>query len=1111
MQNYTVPRAGYAFFANKIPQKSVLIAPNELEAALLCEQLYKLSPSKKVHMFPAWDIQPYDRVSPNIRIMSERISTLCNLDYADIIVTTAAALKQKIPDPKYYKDASILIESGKRIDRDKLVSKLLLIGYNRTSIASEIGDIAVRGGIIDIVSEEGIGFRIDFFGDEIESIKEFDLISQTSNSKRERLLILPVCEVLLFDKNIQNFKEHYLSEFAISNKDPLYETIVNGGKYQGMENWLPLFYSEVKPVLQILNDFSVIAYERDIAEYSALDDHILESYNLRIRLKNQEEIAYNALPANKIWDVEGEITPSHVLHEFGDYDDLGIKYSNFKASLNINVFQYLKEARNKFSVDRVVVCSSSKGSCEKMLDILESYSINSIYINEISDIKSLSPKTIGVINFPIDNGIIAGNILFVSEEELLGYRIKRKSSKISSKNTENFIFEASNLNPGELVVHGDYGIGRFESLETLTIQGEQHDCIKIVYLGDDKLYIPVENIDLITRYGADDGVQLDKLGAASWQMRKAKLKNRIKIEAESIIKIAAERSMRKGQTLVAPNGLYDEFCGRFPYVETDDQLAAIEDVIDDLGSGRPMDRLICGDVGFGKTEVALRAAFVAAFGSEGRTNQVAIVCPTTLLARQHYRNFTNRFRDMPVNVQMLSRLVKPSEAKKVKDGLKDGSVNIVVGTHALLAKTIYFNNLSLMIVDEEQHFGVVQKERLKEMKANVHVLTLSATPIPRTLHMSLSGIRDLSIIATPPVDRMVTKTFVTPFDAVTIREAIMNEKARGGRCFFVCPRISDIEEVRIKLSQIVPEATYKIAHGQMKPDEIDDIMNGFYDGDFDILLTTTIVESGLDVPSANTILIYRADMLGLSQLYQLRGRVGRGKIKAFAYLITPKLNIISPQARKRLEVMHKIDSLGAGFTVATHDMDIRGVGNVLGDEQSGHIREVGIELYQQMLKDAIEQVKDNKTDEEITHESPQINIGLPVLIPEEYVADINLRLNLYRRIAALNNKQELDSFYSEMVDRFGAMPDSVKHLFTIIEIKQVCIKAGISKIDTGPKGVVLAFYNETPKFPDKIMAYVAKHPNIAKLRPDNKFVVQKEMQEAAQNVKFIKGLIESLC
>ncbi|MFQ5766054.1 MAG: transcription-repair coupling factor, partial [Rhodospirillales bacterium] len=624
----------------------------------------------------------------------------------------------------------------------------------------------------------------------------------------------------------------------------------------------------------------------------------------------------------------------------------------------------------------------------------------------------------------------------------------------------------------------------------------------------DKLFLPVENIEVISRYGAEDaGAALDRLGGAAWQARKAKLKQWVREMADELIRVAAARALRTGARIAPTDGLLDEFSARFPFAETDDQAKAIDDVMADLATDRPMDRLICGDVGFGKTEVALRAAFAAAL--DGR--QVAVVVPTTLLCRQHFQTFQDRFRGFPVRVEQVSRLVPAKRQRDVKQGLADGTVDIIIGTHALLAKDVAFRDLGLLVIDEEQHFGVAHKERLKALKSDVHVLTLTATPIPRTFQLALTGLREMSLIATPPVDRLAVRTFVLPYDPVIIREAVLREKFRGGQTFCVCPRTSDLGRVAKALKDLVPEITVATAHGRVAARELEDVMTRFYDGAVDVLVSTNIIESGLDLPAVNTIIIHRADMFGLAQLYQLRGRVGRSKVRAYAYLTLPPGRLLTPAADKRLEVMQTLDTLGAGFSLASHDLDIRGAGNLLGPEQSGHIREVGIELYQQMLEEAVAEARGldgGRAPEDDW--SPAIGIGMPVMIPESYVGDLTVRMGLYRRLAWLAEEGEIEAFAAELIDRFGPLPEAVENLLQTMALKKLCREAGVEKVEAGPRGAVVSFRRDHYANPAGLVEWITGQRETAKLRPDHTLVFMRDWEAPAERLRGARYLVGEL-
>ncbi|MGB1643132.1 MAG: transcription-repair coupling factor, partial [Paracoccaceae bacterium] len=714
----------------------------------------------------------------------------------------------------------------------------------------------------------------------------------------------------------------------------------------------------------------------------------------------------------------------------------------------------------------------------------------------ISSIKEVSAAGVHLAVWGLEHGFEAPEFTVISEQDVLGDRLIRQGRK--KRKAENFLTETQSLAVGELVVHVDHGIGRFEGLEVITAAGAAHECLLLVYAENARLYLPVENIELLSKYGHEEGL-LDRLGGGAWQAKKSRLKQRIKDMADRLIRVAAERALRRAPILEPPTGMWDAFSARFPYEETDDQLTAIEDVMGDLMSGIPMDRLICGDVGFGKTEVAMRAAFAAALSGV----QVALIAPTTLLARQHAQSFAERFRGFPVEVRQLSRFVGAAETQITRDGIENGTVDIVIGTHALLAKSVKFKNMGLLIIDEEQRFGVQHKERLKQMRSDVHVLTLTATPIPRTLQLSLSGVRDLSIIATPPVDRLSIRTYVSEFDGVTIREALLREHYRGGQSFFVVPRINEIAEIEEFFKDQLPELTYVVVHGQMAAGQLDQRMNAFYDGKYDVLLATTIVESGLDIPTANTMVIHRADMFGLAQLYQIRGRVGRSKIRAFAYLTTKPRAKLTATAEKRLRVLGSLDTLGAGFSLASQDLDIRGAGNLLGEEQSGQMRDVGYELYQSMLEEAIAKIRAGEMEglAEVDDQwAPQINLGVPVLIPENYVRDLDVRLGLYRRLSSLSSKVELEGFAAELIDRFGKLPKEVNTLMLVVRIKAMCKKAGIAKLDGGPKGATIQFHNDKFASPSGLVKFIENQRGLAKVK-DNKIVVRRDWKKDSDKIK----------
>ena len=1091
-------------------------------------------PRLEVLTFPAWDCLPYDRVSPNGEIVSRRIDTLTRLATAPpdqlVVLTTVNALVQRVPPRRLFDGRVLILRSGGRIGLDRLQSFFRNNGYIRTDTVREPGEFAIRGGIVDLYPAGAAEpVRLDFFGDTLESVRAFDPLSQRSTCNLEEAVLRPVSEVLLDDETVRRFRSRYREEFgATGTDDPLYESVSAGRRYVGMEHWLPLYYEQLETLFDYLPGAGVsLDYQADQVHSHRLEA-IADSYAARSNITPAARAGspiYRPLPPaqlyldNKEWAAALGGRPVVQLSPFaadaGDADafDAGARPArNFapeRADPNIVLFEavrdYLEAERQ--SGRKTAVAAFSEGSADRLLTVLRERGVSDL--RRIADgdaLAALPSSAVGLAILPVEQGFATDALVLLGEQDILGDRLARRVRR--RRNLDQFISEAAALTPGDLVVHVDHGIGRYEALEAIAVAGAPHDCVRVLYAGDDKLYIPVENIEVLSRFGSEDaGVQLDRLGGVAWQSRKARVKQRIRDIAGQLIRVAAERQLRPGEVLPPPEGIYEEFAARFPYPETDDQLNAIADTLADMASGKPMDRLICGDVGFGKTEVALRAAFIAAMAG----SQVAMVVPTTLLSRQHFRSFTERFAGLPIRIAQLSRLVPAKVAREVKKELADGRVDIVIGTHALLAKDVRFAHLGLLIVDEEQHFGVVQKEKLKQLRVDVHVLTLTATPIPRTLQLALSGVREMSIIATPPIDRLAVRTFVMPYDPVTIREAIMRERDRGGQVFYVVPRIADLDEVRERLRETVPEIKYAVAHVRMAASELENVMTAFDERAFDLLLSTNIVESGLDIPSANTMIVHRSDMFGLAQLYQLRGRIGRSKIRAYAYLTLPERKNLAATAQRRLEVMQTLDNLGAGFQLASYDLDIRGAGNLLGDEQSGHIREVGIELYQHMLEEAVAGARTEGGSEAGPEEwSPQITIGTPVLIPEAYVPDLGVRLGLYRRIAGLLDRREIDGFAAELIDRFGALPPEVENLLEIIAIKRHCREAGIEKLEAGPKGAVISLRDNRFVNPAGLVDLIQRNAGTLKIRPDQKIVYLRNWENAKTRLGGVAKLAQAL-
>lgn len=1071
------------------------------------------APDIPVLMLPAWDCLPYDRVGPSSEAAARRLSAMAALTglrkdpHRAIVLTTANALLQKMPPMTALAQESVSARAGNRVVMDEIVKVLQRGGFERVSTVRERGEFAVRGGILDLFApgaEEPV--RLDFFGDTLETIRAFDPATQRTTGQLKSFELTPVSEVTLTEETISRFRSNYVKRFgAPSRDDALYTAISEGRRFAGMEHWLPLFYDGLETLFDYCAGFTLVLDHLTGEAIGERRKLIADHYEARRHpagTAGGEAIPYNPVEPDALYLSDDELSgglavadpirlSSYALTDAGTTRTSNLEvargrsFASERSAGDVNVFQVAVSHIATLRHDkRVLLAAWSEGSRERLCQVLEEQGLGGMKtVESLAEIEKLPKGTVATAVFGIEAGFETESLAVIGEQDILGDRLVRRGRR--KKRGADFISEVTGLAEGDIVVHVEHGIARFVGLRTIEAAGAPHDCVELHYAGDDRLFLPVENIELLSRYGGENSdAILDKLGGGAWQARKAKLKKRLLDMAGGLIRIAAERYTRGAPKLAPPEGLWGEFAARFPYDETEDQLTAIESVVDDLSLGRPMDRLVCGDVGFGKTEVALRAAFVAAMNGL----QVAVVVPTTLLSRQHYKTFAARFRDFPLNVAQASRLVAPKELTQVKKGLKEGQIDIVVGTHALLGKGVEFKNLGLLIIDEEQHFGVKHKERLKELKSDVHVLTLSATPIPRTLQLALTGVRELSLITTAPVDRMAVRTFVAPFDPLVVRETLLRERYRGGQSFYVVPRVSDLSGIKDFLDQQVPELKVAVAHGQMPPGELDDIMNAFYEGRYDVLLSTTIVESGLDIPSANTMIVHRADMFGLAQLYQLRGRVGRSKQRAYALLTIPANKTPTAGADRRLKVLQSLDTLGAGFQLASHDLDQRGAGNLLGEEQSGHIKEVGFELYQQMLEEAVAEMKGEAAVGD-GQWSPQITLGTAVMIPESYIPDLQLRMSLYRRLADLQDAREIDGFGAELIDRFGPTPPEVEHLLKVVYIKTLCRKANIDKLDAGPKGLVIHFRDKTFVNPGALVRYIGEQGVSAKIRPDQSIVL----------------------
>lgn len=1128
-----------AFLAGNFAQNSstdilYILEDGTALADAVAEAAY-LYPDLQILKFPAWDTVPYDRTSPNSAIVAQRIACLAELvsnptpKKPRLILTSVGAVLQKLPPQKIFLNSMREVSVGNKLNFDDFLHYAAVNGYTRTAQVFEPGEFAVRGDIIDIFptgTDEPL--RIDLFDDEVERIRTFDVMTQRTTGELKSYRFEVMSEVVLDANTIKCFRSKYREAFGADfNGDEIYEAVSSGRKYIGVENWLPFFYDDPLPTLfDYLPAAALVVSDKVFEAAVSKVDSIADYYHARLealKIKSSAETeAYRPVKPELLYLTDKQfeqktadkkavvLTAMNIPASETVIDCQLVPGRDFSSAKNIAAGEVYLELKNYLAenkkLKRVIACSS-EGSRERLFSLMSEYEIPELTFADTwqEALQKASSKTVLTL-MPLAHGFKGEGLCLISEQDILGEKQnRRKQKKFTSKD---FIADVSSLSVGELVVHIEHGIGRFMGLETITAGGAPHDCLKIIYAHEDKLFVPVENIDVLSRYGLDDdNIELDTLGGAAWSAKKARVKAKIRDIAEKLIKIAAERHLKKAECFVPPQGMFDDFCARFPYNETDDQLNAISDVMADLNAAIPMDRLICGDVGFGKTEVALRAAFaVAASGA-----QVALIVPTTLLARQHYQNFKARLEGFPIRVRMLSRLVTPKEARETKQGLKEGSVEIVIGTHALLSEKIEFCNLGLLIIDEEQHFGVAHKEKLKQIKSDVHVLTLTATPIPRTLQMSLTGVKSLSVIATPPVDRLAARSFVMPFDKVMIKEAVYREKYRGGQTFFVCPRVSDIHEVEKELKALLPDVKILVAHGQMPVKQLEEVMNEFADGQGDILLSTTIIESGIDMPRVNTMIVYRADMFGLAQLYQLKGRIGRSKVRGYAYFTVPPKRKLKPIAERRLSILQALDTLGAGFSLASHDMDIRGAGNILGEEQSGHIKEVGVSLYQHMLEEEVLRLRSGVLADEQAKEvqdwAPQITTGIPIMIPESYVRDLGIRLGLYKRIGDIKDNDGIADMKEELIDRFGKLPPEVENLLTTVEIKIMCRTAGIDRVDAGAKGLLIGFRNNVFAKPEKLMDLIVSSFGAIKVRPDQRLFIEKDLSSYDTRVAVIKQYV----
>ena len=1068
--------------------------------------------------FPAWETLPFEQLSPFGPLVGERIATLFRLTQMSgfgpvlagnetghtqaVIVTTVAALMQKVMPSNMLAQQGLAIKKGDQLNLAAMREFLAVSGYRAASQVVESGEFAVRGGIIDFFPPgHDDPVRIELFGDEVETLRQFDPITQRSTDPIRGVQALPTSEVILNEETIRTFRTQFRQAFGgASMDDPLYKDISKGLQVQGIEHLLPLFYQPAETFFDYLPEGSTFLLESCVLK--AIDLFSKEIQD-RHKMVSEQKSAFHHLSPDAFYldpnqvqdrlkhftvletcsDPEKNLShaPPTVSLAFDPVSDFSGQSqsqttppaSTAKENVLDRVVHVIKDHQSKGF--RVCLTVRTMGQRERLRELLADHKITAKLATHWDMLLNTPPASTWLLIGDVEQGFSHGRmgILLIPEESIFGRRTRRR--QVDQRYLEQLLANFSDLKEGDLVVHTEHGIGRFGGLHSLAFGSIKNEFLLITYLGDDKLYVPVENLDRVSKYSSAEEIPLDKLGGTKWEKTKERTKKKILEMAGELVRLQALREAKRGFAFSGMDPLYQEFAATFPYEETPDQSQAIESVLADMASTKPMDRLVCGDVGFGKTEVALRAAFRAVMDGK----QVAILTPTTILAQQHFDTFSRRLEPYPVQMELLSRFRSPTRQKQAIKRLQDGTADIVIGTHRLLQSDVSFKDIGLLVVDEEQRFGVTHKEKLKRFRATVDILTLTATPIPRTMHLAMAGVREISIIATPPADRLAIRTIVAQYNRTQVREAILREIYRGGQVYYLYNRVQDMERIAGQLTELVPEAKIGVAHGQMREGQLEKIMLSFYQQEFNVLLCTTIIENGVDIATANTIIIHRADKFGLAQLHQLRGRVGRSKRRAYAYLLVPPTQNLTDDAQKRLDALETLGELGAGFSLATHDLEIRGAGNILGDEQSGQMREVGFELYNQMLRDAIQSLAKGTPQPSVDPEKPEeilptINLYISTHIPHEFVPDVHQRLTLYKRIAGLVDSEERQEMQSELLDRFGPLPESVRNLLRLVGIKRRCRQLKILKLDAGPKGASIQFHPQPAVNPSAIIELIQK-------------------------------------
>ncbi|MEX4644469.1 transcription-repair coupling factor [Haemophilus influenzae] len=1102
---------------------TVVVTPDTRSAVRLSRVLSELS-SQDVCLFPDWETLPYDTFSPHQEIISSRLSALFHLQNAKkgIFLLPISTLMQRLCPPQYLQHNVLLIKKGDRLVIDKMRLQLEAAGYRAVEQVLEHGEYAVRGALLDLFPMgSAVPFRLDFFDDEIDSIRTFDVDTQRTLDEINSINLLPAHEFPTDDKGIEFFRTQFRETFSEIRRDPehIYQQISKGTLISGIEYWQPLFFAEMATLFDYLPEQTLFV---DMENNQTQGERFYQDAKQRYEQRKVDPMR-PLLSPEKLW-----LNVDEVNRRLKSYPRITFKAEKVRSSVRqknlpvaalpeVTIQSQQKEPLGQLRQfiehfkGNVLFSVETEGRRETLLDLLSALKLKP---KQIQSLEQIENEKFSLLVSSLEQGFIIEQSLpvaIIGEANLLGERIQQRSrDKRKTINPDTLVRNLAELKIGQPVVHLDHGVGRYGGLITLDTGGIKAEYLLLNYANESKLYVPVTSLHLISRYvgGSDESAPLHKLGNEAWVKSRQKAAEKIRDVAAELLDVYAQREAKKGFAFKYDREEFQQFSATFPFEETYDQEMAINAVISDMCQPKAMDRLVCGDVGFGKTEVAMRAAFLAVMNHK----QVAVLVPTTLLAQQHYENFKDRFANLPVNVEVLSRFKTAKEQKQILENLAEGKVDILIGTHKLIQSDVKFNDLGLLIIDEEHRFGVGQKEKIKQLRANIDILTLTATPIPRTLNMAMNGIRDLSIISTPPARRLSIKTFVRQNDDLVVREAILREILRGGQVYYLHNDVASIENTAEKLTALVPEARVIVGHGQMRERELERVMSDFYHQRYNVLVCSTIIETGIDVPTANTIIIERADHFGLAQLHQLRGRVGRSHHQAYAYLLTPPPKMMTKDAERRLDALENLDNLGAGFILATHDLEIRGAGELLGNEQSGQIESIGFSLYMELLDAAVKALKEGREPslEELTQQQADIELRVPALLPDDYLGDVNMRLSFYKRIAAAESKAELDELKVELIDRFGLLPDATKNLLQITELRLLVEPLNVVRIDAGTQGGFIEFSAKAQVNPDKFIQLIQKEPIAYRFDGPFKFKFMKDLSDNKVRLEFVVDLLRTI-